>query len=220
MRLVYQSPPTLDAILENFRNEQQQTKEGQELLGTIIQAKEKCLDSSTPDDASIEYSLLMNSTSEKMVYRLAYINYMGLTIFYNESKNMEAAWYHYSKAQHCLGLYDAWETVLDHLVYKDQERQNRVKGGRQKNKKHTKILMDAFVKVAYEKKPTQGWKSKDELVNAALPILHKIAEKNGPDIFPLYENIESTAYRWLKNNTDAGIAYMKNISLDNKDALD
>jgi hypothetical protein len=220
MRIVYQLPPRLDAILDAFSSEQQLTTEGQELWHTIIQAKERCFDSTTPDDSDIEYSLLMNSTSEKMVYKLGYINYMGLTLYYSELKSLEAAWYHYAKAQHCLGLYDAWGKVLDHLVYKDQERQNRAKGGRQKNVKHTKILMDAFVKVANEKKPTQGWKSKDELVKAALPILHKIAEKNGPEIFPLYENIERTAYRWLKNGTEAFIAYMKNISLDNKDALD
>jgi hypothetical protein len=219
LQIIPVPPPGLNVILENFKNTQVETQEGINLLGYILQSKKRYGEGFIPDDVNIRNSIQMNASSEKWVYQEAYINYMGLTFHFNDARKYDAAWFYYARAQHCLGLCDTWDKILDHLIHQDQERQNRAKGGRQKNHKHTMPLIDAFIRVANEQRPSNGWKNKKELIEAAMPMLAAIVDKNGPDSFPLHENLERTAYRWLKNGTDAYLAYMENIAPSNDDSL-
>ena len=218
LRFVYAAPPTLDLVLKEFLDSQAKTPEGLELLAEINQAKMEYSDGAGHDEKNIQYQLVCNGFPDKDLYQWAYVHYMGITLHYNDVKNLDAAWFYYARAQHCLGIRDAWEKVLDYLSLKDQERQNRAKGGRLKNHKHTGPLIEALAKVAREQKPSNGWKSKKELIDAAMPALEAIVKKNGADSFPLQENLEPAAYRWLRLGSDAHSAYSENVASTNEDA--
>lgn len=216
-RTIYQDPPGLVAILDKFKNVQNGSQEGAELLNRIMESKRTYDDGCGPIDERIQIRLQLNGNRDKAGYQEAYIDYMGLTFFYCDAQKYDAAWFYYAKAQHCLGIYDSWDKVLDHLVCMDQERQNRAKGGHLKNHKHTKPLQDALIKIAIEKKPPGGWKNKKELIDTALPTLEAILNKSGHDSFPLFWEIERTALRWLEINAEAREAYIDNSHQSNLD---
>ena len=219
LKSIPQLPPKLDAILEAFKVKQSLSPEGMTLLNQIEEAKRAFAEGSGRDDTSIQVAIKLSGPTTQEAYQEAFIDYMGITFHYSESKDQDAAWYFYAQALNCQGAHDAWENIHDRLCLLDLERQKRAKGGRQKAQKHTGQLVEAFIKVIEEKRPPNGWKNKKELIDAALPTLQSIQDQNGPDSFPLYENLERTAYRWLRVEPEVCSTYLKNASSTNTEFL-
>ena len=217
LRFVYAAPPTLDLVLKEFLDSQTETPEGLELLAEINQAKMEYSDGSGHDEGSIQYQLVCNGFPDKDVYRWAYVHYMGITLHYNDVKNLDAAWFYYARAQHCLGICDSWGKVLDRLFLKDLEQQNRGKGGRAKNQKHSGPLIEALAKIAREKKPPDGWKNKTELFKAAESTLIAIINSYDDASISVHDNLQESVFRWLRAGTDARLAYAENSASTNKD---
>lgn len=220
IQYVNQKPKDLDEIHRGIYALRADLRVDHIKLSKQIEAAKKLFDQgSGPSDESIQYALIMSSASDRTPYMDAYIQYMGLSWHFMEKSEKDAAWAYYAKAQHCLGVYDSWNKVLDYLMAQDQERQHRAKGGKKKHEKTLAPLVAALTQVAIERRPTNGWKSKKELIKAALPILEEIVSNNGPDCYPLFENIEDSAYRMLRTGTSAQIAYLENVSPKNDDAI-
>lgn len=210
------TPPSLNEILEKFRDSFGEQYDA-ELLAKLEKFKASLGNGTRADDVGLMFSLEWKNGIQKKVQLEAYIRYMGLTLYWHEKQENDAAWFYYAKAQYYLGIYDSWDCAIDHLVQKDLERQNRAKGGKSKNQKTTKPLMDALVKVVVEKKPTDGWSSKKELINAAMPAFDEIYKKLGEDSLPVYNGVEDLVYRWLRTNTEAGVLYAVHAAKSNHD---
>lgn len=217
IEIIPEKPPTLDEILENFKQNQAPMENGKELLEKITEYEQKFKNGAIADDLKLRVNVGLETNLHKDDYLKAHIEYMGLAFYWRNKQKSDIAWYHYAQAQYYLGIYKSWDYAIDHLTTKDLDRQNRAKGGKSKNQKTTKPLMDAFVKVINEKKPVNGWKSKKELISVALPVLEDVRARLGPDSFPLHENLERTMYRWLKLYCDATRNYNLHSAPDNND---
>lgn len=207
-------PDSLYSILEKF------TESDSPLLERIMDIRADFKNGRTPDDINILHLLLTYKPGEeKKVYERAYIYYMGLTFYYHDSVKTMSAWYYYAKAQHCRGIFETWDMLLNQLCREDIERQQKAKAAKKKSEKNNKDLTDAFLKAIYEKKPPEGWASTKELIDATLPEVEETHIRNTDRIYPLYENLEDAMRRWLKNHREIYQAYDETASPNNKDVL-
>lgn len=214
----FHSPtPSLDLILEESIKRIRREPEGEGLHSRIIEAKTYIDKGFGQTDEAIQYSLTHCGVLEREAYHEAYVKYMGLTLHYCDKKNYEAGWFYYARANYCLGIYEGWEKVLDYLVEKDEERQTKARGGKAKYHAHNDLLVTPFIKIIIEKKPPNGWKSKKEVIDAALPTLEATIGLHGSKSFPLYENLESAARRWLNVGKIAYAAYAPRCAPTNPD---
>lgn len=208
-----QQPDGIDAILAKFK------KSDPPLLERVMAALAEYDNGLTPDESNINFALCTyKPDKEKAAYEYAYIHYMGLAFYYQNALNTEAAWHYYAKSQRCLGIINTWDMLLNQLCREDFERQQKAKAAKKKSEKNNKDLTDAFLKAIYEKKPPGGWTSSKELIDATLPEVEAIHLKNSDRSYPLFENLEDSMRRWLKNHREIYRAYDETASPNNKDA--
>lgn len=219
LRFKPETPPNISAILEEIFSENCNDEFKNEYLKKILKFRKSLENDNTPDDLGFLFSVDATSETPKEAQLELFIRYMGLTLYWHEEQKSDTAWYYYAKAQYHLGIFQSWDLVVEHLVEKDIARQAKVKAAKIKHQKTNEPIMSELAKVIVEKKPENGWASKKELINAAMPALDEIYKKLGSDSFPLYEDLERTVSRWLSTVSEAHRLYVINAAPENPDRL-
>lgn len=205
-------PDTLDEIIGKIYANEVKSDELAAYCKLVLMSRQKLQENSIFDDLYIRKLIDIRQNEGKDAYLQSHFDYMGLTLLHHEMNQINVAWYYYCKAQRLLGIYQSWDVVLCNLREADEARQNRAKGGKVKSEKHLKILYDALLKVITEQKPVKGWESKKQLIAVALPNIEKIVLEKGGDGFPLFDNLDSAIYRWLRGYNEISRAYANNCS--------
>lgn len=210
-------PPTLDAILEKFKHDQANDANGKELLKRIQEFEKNFKDGSPADDLLIDAKVGSDISLHKDEYHNAFIEYMGLTLYWQSKQKSDFAWRYYSKAQYYLGIYRSWEYAIRHLIEKDLERQAQAKGGKSRSSPTAEPVMNLFLKFIVEKKPDGGWKSKGALVKEATIFIGEAIEHWGKESIPFFDSLPRTLRAWLDGYNDASLLYERNRASDNHD---
>lgn len=210
-------PPTLDAILENFKHDQAGKKDGKELLERIQKSEQNFKDGAPADDVSIHAKVGMDISLHKDEHHVAFIEYMGLTFYWQSKQKSDFAWHYYSKAQYYLGIYNSWDHVIRHLIDEDLKRQDRAKGGKSRSSPTAEPVMNLFLRFIVENKPDGGWKSKGALVKEASISIGEAIEHWGKDSIPFFDSLPRTLRAWLDGFNDASLLYERNRARDTHD---
>lgn len=217
LRFKPEIPPSLSVILENSFSDNFKDEFGNEHLEKIETFKAYLDNGGTPDDLGLLSSVEVAYDSPKDAQREAFARYMALTLYCHEKQQGDAAWFYYAKAQYHLGIFLSWDIAINHLTEQDVARQAKAKAAKIKHHKTNEPIMSELTNIIIKEKPANGWKSKKELISAAMPILEKLYKNPGSDSFPLFENLEKTVKRWLDMATDANYFYSINAARENPD---
>lgn len=210
-------PPSLAVIIENNFSNNFKDEFGNEHLEKIKEFKTYLDNGGTPDDLGLLFLVDAAHDSPKDAQHEAFARYMALTLYWHEKQHADAAWFYYAKAQYHLGVFLSWDIAINHLTEQDIARQAKAKAAKIKHQKTNEPIMSEFTRIIVEKKPTNGWKSKKELINVAMPILEKLYKNQESDSFPLFEDLEKTIKRWLDTASDATYLYAINAARENPD---
>lgn len=202
-----QAPPTLDEILEKFRQGQDDMERAEEILKNIKDSEKRFNDGNVADDLNINAKFGMDCHLPKGDYFTAFIEYMGLTLYWHKKQNFDFAWSYYAKAQYYLGIHNSWDYARDYLTKKEIDSENKAKGGRSKNAELRKLLRAALAQVIVEKKPLTGWKSKIQLFNVAVPAFRDVCKELGVDNEFIDNNYYATVYSWLRTSGELALLF-------------
>ncbi len=180
---------------------------GKEVLEKIEKFEENFNNGADADDVILDAKVGMESYLSKGEYQKAFIQYMGLTFYWYGENNFHIAWYYYAKAQYYLGIYNSWDHARDYITKKELDGKHKAKGGRAKNAKLRELLRTALGKVIVEKKPAEGWKSKIQLFNEAIPAFTDVCEELEVDNKFIFEEFQATVYSWLRTSGELAILF-------------
>lgn len=217
LRFKPEIPPSLSVILEKRISDNFKDEFGNEHLERIEAFKAYLDNGGTPDDLGLLSSVEAAHDAPKDAQREAFARYMALTLYWHEKRQADAAWFYYTKAQYHLGVFLSWDIAINHLAEQDIARQAKAKAAKIKHHKTNEPIMSELTRIIIKEKPTNGWKSKNELISVAMPILEKLYKHPGSDSFPLFEDLEKTVKRWLDMASDAAYLYATNAARENPD---
>lgn len=207
LQRIPQAPPTLDAILDTFSQDHAGMEDGKEVLKKIKEFEENFNNGADADDVRLDAKVGMESYLSKVEYQKAFIEYMGLTLYWHKKKKFDIAWYYYAKAQYYLGIHNSWDHARDYITKKELDGEHKAKGGRAKNAELREHLRAALAKVIVEKKPSEGWKSKIQLFDAAIPTFTDVCEELKVDSEFIHEEFHATVFSWLRTSGELALLF-------------
>lgn len=191
-------PKSLAALLEEMLYPSDPPENHQAFLDEVMAAKAENDEGGGNFDALIKHNVDISKEPRHEAYYRAYIQYLGMTLYYLEQQKNDAAWYYYAQSRYYKGLYDTFEAVSIQMEAKLQGIEARRQGALKKAAKQTGEIKGELLKII-QSPPEGGWKNREQVVDIAEVILGKFHIATS-QTFPEFHNIARRVKIWLYND--------------------
>lgn len=191
-------PKSLAELLEQILYPSDPPENHQAFFEAVMAAKADNDEGVGSFDEGIKHNVDFSKEPRHEAYYRAYIQYLGMTLYYLEQQKNDAAWYYYAQSRYYKGLYDTFEAVSIKMEAKLKSIEARRQGALKKAANQTGEIRNELLKII-QSPPEGGWKNREQVVDVAEPLLEKFHIATS-QTFPEFHNIGRRVKIWLYND--------------------
>lgn len=191
-------PKSLAELLEQILYPSDPPENHQAFFEAVMAAKADNDEGGRSFDEGIKHNVDFSKEPRHEAYYRAYIQYLGMTLYYLEQQKNDAAWYYYAQSRYYKGLYDTFEAVCIQMEAKFQSIEAKRQGALKKAAKQTGEIRDELLKII-QSPPEGGWRNRKQVVDSATVLLQKFHIATS-QIYPEFWNIGHRVKIWLSHD--------------------